>query len=182
MIRRARRRRTSPSVTAMRPLPGLLGPRRRDGQVGVRQHGKGDVPVPGVVAADLAVVEPGLVLGCLEALFDGPPVSGYPDQFLVGRVGRGAEQVVGEFQLILGVAGQRPADQQLPGPAGRLAAVFGQGGGRFNERAATRLGNALLVDRQNVTARTQTKPVEVCDLQTTSGQLIHVKRTSVPGI
>jgi hypothetical protein len=37
----------------------------------VRQHGEGDVPVPGVVTADLAVVEPGLVLGCLEALFDG---------------------------------------------------------------------------------------------------------------
>ena len=32
--------------------------------------------------------------------------------------------------LVPGVAGQRAADQQVPGPAGRLAAVAGQGGGR----------------------------------------------------
>ena len=31
VIRCARRRRTSPSVTAMRPLQGFWGPRRRDG-------------------------------------------------------------------------------------------------------------------------------------------------------
>ena len=72
VVRCARRRRTSLSVTGMRPLPGLWGGRRRDAQVGVRQHGEGDVPVPGVVAADLILVKAGLVLGGLVALLDGP--------------------------------------------------------------------------------------------------------------
>jgi hypothetical protein len=54
-----------------RPIPGSLwGGRRRDGKAGVRQHGKGDVPVPGVVAADLVPVEAGLVIGRLEVLLD----------------------------------------------------------------------------------------------------------------
>jgi len=47
------------------------GGRRRDRQVGVRQHGQGDVPVPGVVTADLVLVQPGLGLGRLEAFLDG---------------------------------------------------------------------------------------------------------------
>ena len=38
------------------------GGRRGDGQVVVRQHGQGDVPVPGVVAADLVLVQAGLGL------------------------------------------------------------------------------------------------------------------------
>jgi hypothetical protein len=33
----------------------------------VREHGQGDVPVPGAAAADLIVIEPGLVLGLGEA-------------------------------------------------------------------------------------------------------------------
>jgi uncharacterized protein (TIGR04141 family) len=48
--------------------------------------------------------------------------------------------------------------------------------GDFNRQAAASLGNALLMDRENVTARTQTTPVEVCDVLTAGGQLIHVKR------
>ena len=96
----------------------------------MREHGEGDVAVPGVVAADLVVVEAGLVLGGLEALLDGPAGPGDADQLLVGGAGRGAAQVVGQFQLALGVRGQRAADQQVPGPAGRLGAVFGQGRGR----------------------------------------------------
>ena len=88
------------------------------------------MPVPGVVAADLVVVEAGLVLGGLEALLDRPAGPGDADQLLVGGAGRGAAQVVGQLQLALGVAGQRAADQQVAGPAGRLGAVCGQGGGR----------------------------------------------------
>ena len=42
----------------MRPLPGLWGDRGGDGQVGVGEQGQGDVAVPGVVAADLVLVEP----------------------------------------------------------------------------------------------------------------------------
>jgi hypothetical protein len=34
-----------------------------DGEERVRQHRQGDVPVPGAVAADLVVIEPGFVLG-----------------------------------------------------------------------------------------------------------------------
>jgi hypothetical protein len=40
----------------------------------VRQHDQGDVPVPGVVAADLVLVEAGLVLRALEALLNRPPL------------------------------------------------------------------------------------------------------------
>lgn len=54
----------------MRPLPGLWGYRGSDGEVGVSEHREGDVPVPGVVAADLVVVEPDLGLGGLEAVLD----------------------------------------------------------------------------------------------------------------
>jgi hypothetical protein len=40
----------------------------------VREHGQGDVPVPGVVTADLIVIEAGLGLGGLEALLNRPPL------------------------------------------------------------------------------------------------------------
>ena len=40
---------------------------------GKREHGQCGVPVPGVVAADLVVVQAGLVLGGLEAFLDRPP-------------------------------------------------------------------------------------------------------------
>jgi hypothetical protein len=89
VIRCARRRRTSPGVKLMRPLPGLWGGRRRDREVGVGEHGQGDVPVPGVVAADLIVVQSGLGLGGLEALPGRPPRSGDADQLLIGGGGRG---------------------------------------------------------------------------------------------
>ena len=38
-----------------------------DGEEGVREHGEGDVPVPGAVEPDLVVAQPGFVLGRLEA-------------------------------------------------------------------------------------------------------------------
>jgi hypothetical protein len=50
------------------------------------------VPVPGVIAADLVVVQAGLVLGGLEAFLDCPPGAGHPDQFGEG-VPAGARQV-----------------------------------------------------------------------------------------
>ena len=102
----------------------------------MREHGEGDVPVPGVVAADLVVVQAGLVLGSLEAFLDGPARAGHADELLVGGPVRGAAQIVGQLQLALAVAGQRAADQQVPGPAGRRGAlVAGQGGGRPVEQA-----------------------------------------------
>ena len=38
------------------------------------QHGQRDVPVPGVVAADLVLVEAGFGLGGLEAFLNRPPL------------------------------------------------------------------------------------------------------------
>ena len=52
-----------------------------------------DVPVPGVVATHLVLVEP-RPLRCLEALLDRPPGTGDPDQVLVGGAGRAGAQVV----------------------------------------------------------------------------------------
>ena len=40
---------------------------RGDGEERVREHGQGNVPVPGAVAADLVVVKADLVLGLSEA-------------------------------------------------------------------------------------------------------------------
>ena len=45
----------------MGPLFGLTG---QDGQERMGEHGQGDVPVPGVVAAYLVIAEPGLALAC----------------------------------------------------------------------------------------------------------------------
>lgn len=59
-----------------------------DGEVGVGAHNQRYVPVPGVVAADLVMIEPDLVLRGLEALFDRPSGARDPDQFLItGLVG-----------------------------------------------------------------------------------------------
>ena len=46
----------------------------------MRPHGEGDVAVPGVVAADLVLVEADLVLRGLEALFYRPPGAGNANQ------------------------------------------------------------------------------------------------------
>jgi hypothetical protein len=46
-----------------------------------REHGQGDVPVPGVVGADLVVIQSGLVLRELERFLDTPSRSAKPDQF-----------------------------------------------------------------------------------------------------
>jgi hypothetical protein len=45
---------------------------RGDGEEGVREHGQGGVAVPGVVPADLIVVQAGLVLGLSEAVLHSP--------------------------------------------------------------------------------------------------------------
>ena len=50
--------------------PQVAGPLFRfvshDREKGQGEHGQGDVPVPGVVEADLVVVQPGLAFRCLE--------------------------------------------------------------------------------------------------------------------
>jgi hypothetical protein len=61
-----------------------------DGEPGEGEHGEGDVPVPGRVEPDLVVVEAGLVLAGLEALFHAPAGVCYLDELRErDRAGRG---------------------------------------------------------------------------------------------
>jgi hypothetical protein len=66
---------------------------------GKREHGQCGVPVPGVVAADLVVVQAGLVLGGLEAFLDRPPGVGHPHELSQRGAARalGPDHVVDEF-------------------------------------------------------------------------------------
>lgn len=66
--------------------------------------------VPAHVAADLVLVQAALVLGRLEALLDGPPRTGYPNQLGDGRVRLGKGEVASD-PLGVGQAatGQYPA-------------------------------------------------------------------------
>ena len=68
---------SSPRTEASK-IPGAVQPlvpplSCADLKEGKREHGQCGVPVPGVVAADLVVVQAGLVLGGLEAFLDRPP-------------------------------------------------------------------------------------------------------------
>ena len=82
------------------------------------QQGEGDVAVPGVVAADLAVVKAGLVLGRLEALLDSPAEPATRISSSSG-VRPGRSTVVSELQLILALRAHRAAQPQVPSPAAR---------------------------------------------------------------
>jgi len=66
-----------------------------DGEEGVREHGQGDVPVPGAVAADLVVVQAGLVLRFGEAVLDSP--SRARDR---RQLGQGGRLRTGDFSLV----------------------------------------------------------------------------------
>jgi hypothetical protein len=55
----------------------LGGEGSEDGQ---GEHGEGDEPVPGRPAADLVVVQAGLVLAGLEQFLDAPAAAGDPSQ------------------------------------------------------------------------------------------------------
>ena len=86
------------------------------GEVGVGQHGQGDVAVPAGPGADLVLVEADLALGGLEAGLDRPARAGDLDE--VGECGAvgGVGEVEGEL-VGLGDAApdQRPFSQ--PGAA-----------------------------------------------------------------
>ena len=51
-----------------------------DSQERVREHGQGDVPVPGAVPADLIVIQACLVVRLAGTVLDAPPGPGYRDQ------------------------------------------------------------------------------------------------------
>ncbi len=72
----------------------------------MRQQGEGDVAVPGVVAADLVLVEPDFCLGDLKAVLDRPTGTRDPDEFVVAGADRGPAQVVRGFELAFGVRSQ----------------------------------------------------------------------------
>jgi hypothetical protein len=88
----------------------------------VGEQGEGDVPVPGVVAADLVLVETDLVLGGLKAFLDGPAGSGDANQVLVGGAGWACAQVVGQLRFDAGaglfLGEDLAADQQPASPPG----------------------------------------------------------------
>jgi hypothetical protein len=64
--------------------PGGMGD---DGEERVGEHGQGDVPVPGAVAADLVVVQAGLVLRFREAVLHSPraPAIAASSARIIGR-------------------------------------------------------------------------------------------------
>ena len=84
-------RRSSGTVSAMSwPVPAadpLFRGGAGGGQIGVGEHGQGDVPIPGGVVAHLVGGQAGLVLGRGEALLDAPAAGGHADELLEGAVG-----------------------------------------------------------------------------------------------
>lgn len=79
-----------------------------DGEERRGEHGQGDVPVPGLVFADLVVVQAGLVFGEREGFLHAPAGSGDADQFDQGDWGEAVADVVGQF----GRFADGAADQQ----------------------------------------------------------------------
>jgi transposase len=104
------------AVSRPRACPGGgsgLGADRRQERLG-DQH-QGHVPIPGVPAADLVVVQANLVLGGLEALLDRPADPGHPDQ--LGQRGPRRAKAGVEGQLPV----RQPPPRQQPEPAARPA-------------------------------------------------------------
>jgi len=71
-----------------------------DGQKGVGEHREGDVSIPGVVFADLVLVEPDLVLSGAETFLDGPAGAGYVHEFTESGMTRVVTMVVGKFTVV----------------------------------------------------------------------------------
>ena len=98
--------------------PGGPGGVRGDGEERVREHGQGDVPVPGAVAADLVVVQAGLVLGLGEAVLDSPARARYRGELGEGDRPRRVAAVEGQLKVAFLAGLQGPAGQQDPGAVG----------------------------------------------------------------
>ena len=71
------------------------------GQSGQGEHGQGDVGVPAPVAADLVVIQTGLVLGLLEAFLDVPARPGGPGQVEQGGAAGAVADVVGDLGRVV---------------------------------------------------------------------------------
>jgi hypothetical protein len=72
------------------------------------------MPIPGVKAADLVVVQADLVLGGLEALLDRPADPCHPDQLSQGGAGRAEAGVVGQLPVGKPPPGQQPEPPTRP--------------------------------------------------------------------
>ncbi len=65
----------------------------------------------------------------------------------------------------------------LPSSSVKLpASTAGEAEGTYNERAVATSQSYFCLDKKTVVVATRTSPIEVCDVLTTSGQLVHVKR------
>ena len=81
-----------------------------DGEERGCEHGQGDVSVPGVVLADLVVVQAGLVLGELEGFLDAPTTSGDADELGHGHWLTAVADVVGQ---LAGLGDRAPHEEQV---------------------------------------------------------------------
>ena len=90
-------RRTSGTVSGSNPAActtGAFSPDgvlAHDGEIGMRQHGQRDVPVPARPGAHLVLVQSGLALGLLKAALDPPALARNPHQ--LGQRGSSGERV-----------------------------------------------------------------------------------------
>ena len=138
------RRRTSGTVSGSRSAArSSVGSSPDDdlaecGEVGVRQHGQGDVAVPAGPGADLVLIQADLALGGLEAGLDRPARAGDLDE--VGECGAvgGMGEVEGE---LIGLGDAAP-DQEALLPAGRRVAAIGQIGPVIEPRALGTIAGA----------------------------------------
>ncbi|CAI8052716.1 hypothetical protein GBAR_LOCUS28838, partial [Geodia barretti] len=79
------------------------------------QHGQGDVPAPADPQAHLILIQPHLLFGLLEDIFDDPPGASHAHQFRQRYLSRTKTGVVGQV-LRIGDA----ATHQQPMPLVRL--------------------------------------------------------------
>src|ERR1039457_6749234 len=86
---------------ALGPFFGLAG---QYGQERMGEHGQGDMPVPGVVEADLVIAEAGLAFPCLEAFLDGTAGAGHADQLAEALAARIPAVVESKLAVIDGAA------------------------------------------------------------------------------
>src|SRR5437588_1911682 len=75
---------------------GSAGLRSHSGQVGPGEQGQRDMPVPGIVAADLILVQPDFLLADLNTALDAPARASHLDQRFHRGIGPPEGNVVGE--------------------------------------------------------------------------------------
>lgn len=108
------------------------------GEVGVSEHDRGDVLVPGLVPADPVVVEPYIGLGLLQAFLDGPAWARDADECVDAGAGRISAHVEDQLSAI----GDAAPDKNPPVAAGVVAGA-GRAGQRPDEAAGRWLRRRL---------------------------------------